>query len=380
MRKGEHLKLASSHKTAREGETRNARHPLTALSVFSGGGGIDLGFSAAGFNIACSSDIDPFSCNTLAINTGRKRFYKHVHSIPADIRKLEASDLLGKTELDKKGVDLVLGGPPCQAFSVFGQRRGLKDPRGNLVWEYLRIIQEVQPEAFVFENVAGLKSIHGGTLYREILEQLTLGKRYNVSAHNYEMADFGIPQFRNRIFFIGARNGVSVPAMEPTHGPSLHTKCSYRVVRDALRYLPKPGLGSTVPNHIGRTHSQRIIDRYSSLKFGERDPKTRVNKLHPDRPSFAIIVGSDKGGGKGHVHPFVPREVTARESARMQTFPDWWEFHGTGRHVIRQVGNAVPPLFAALLAEHVKAHVFGRKRKRNYEKFVEILELNYLRD
>ena len=359
---------------------KSSTQKLTALSLFSGGGGFDLGFSAAGFNIACSSDIDPFSCHTLAINSSRKRFYKHVHSIPADIRELAAADLLKKAGLEKKRIQIVLGGPPCQAFSVFGQRRGLQDPRGDLVWEYLRIIQEVQPEAFVFENVAGLKSIHGGALYQEILEQLALGGRYNVSAHNYEMANFGIPQFRNRVFFIGAKNGVSVPAMEPTHGTSLNAKRSYRVVRDALRNLPKPGPGSTVPNHIGRTHSQRIIDRYSNLEFGERDSKTRINKLHPDRPSFAIIVGSDNGGGKGHVHPFVPREVTPRESARMQTFPDWWEFHGTGRHVIRQVGNAVPPLFAALLAEHVKAHVFGTKRKRNYEKFVEILELDYLRD
>ena len=359
---------------------KSSTQTLTALSLFSGGGGFDLGFSAAGFNIACSSDIDPFSCHTLAINSSRKRFYKHVHSIPADIRELAAADLLKKVGLEKKRIQIVLGGPPCQAFSVFGQRRGLQDPRGDLVWEYLRIIQEVKPEAFVFENVAGLKSIHGGALYQEILKQLALGGRYNVSAHNYEMADFGIPQFRDRIFFIGAKNGVPVPAMEPTHGNSPHAKCSYRVVRDALRYLPKPGPSSTAPNHIGRRHSQRIVDRYSKLEFGERDSKTRVNKLHPDRPSFAIIVGSDQGGGKGHVHPFAPREVTPRESARMQTFPDWWEFHGTGRHVIRQVGNAVPPLFAALLAEHIKVHVFGTKKKRNYKKFVEILGLDYLRD
>ena len=361
-------------------KSESSAQTLTALSLFSGGGGIDLGFSAAGFNVACSSDIDPFSCNTLLINSGKKRFYKHAHSIPADIRKLAASDLLRKDELEKKSIQIVLGGPPCQAFSVFGRRKGLKDPRGDLVWEYLRIIREVQPEAFVFENVAGLKSIHGGTLYQKILAQLALSGRYTVSAHNYEMADFGIPQFRDRIFFIGSRNGISVPAMEPTHGSSLHAKSPYRSVRDALRNLPELWQGRTVPNHIGRTHSQRIIDRYSSLEFGERDSKTRINKLDPDRPSFAIIVGSDNGGGKGHVHPFVPREVTPRESARMQTFPDWWEFHGTGRHVIRQVGNAVPPLFAALLAEHIKVHVFGTKKKRNYEQFVEILDLDYLRD
>ena len=172
-------------------KSESSAQTLTALSLFSGGGGIDLGFSAAGFNVACSSDIDPFSCNTLLINSGKKRFYKHAHSIPADIRKLAASDLLRKAELEKKSIQIVLGGPPCQAFSVFGRRKGLKDPRGDLVWEYLRIIREVQPEAFVFENVAGLKSIHGGTLYQKILAQLALGGRYTVSAHNYEMADFG---------------------------------------------------------------------------------------------------------------------------------------------------------------------------------------------
>jgi DNA (cytosine-5)-methyltransferase 1 len=90
-------------------------------------------------------------------------------------------------------------------------------------------------------------------------------------------------------------------------------------------------------------------------------------------------VGSDNGGGKGHVHPFMPREVTPRESARMQTFPDWWEFHGTGRHVIRQVGNAVPPLFSALLAEHVRFHIFGETKRRTYEDFIEIMGLDYLK-
>ena len=146
-----------------------------------------------------------------------------------------------------------------------------------------------------------------------------------------------------------------------------------------MRFLREPAGGDAVPNHIGREHSKRIVNRYTSLSFGERDPKTRINKLDPERPSFTIIVGSDKGGGKGHVHPFTPREVTPRESARMQTFPDWWEFHGTGRHVIRQVGNAVPPLFAALLAEHVKVHLFGAKKSKTYDELIDVLGLDYLR-
>jgi DNA (cytosine-5)-methyltransferase 1 len=353
-----------------------ATKPLRALSLFSGGGGLDLGFSAAGFAVCCSTDIDPFSCKTLQINNGKKPFYAHTHSIPADIRKISAAHLL--KEIGLKGqIDIVLGGPPCQAFSVFGQRKGMGDPRGNLVWEYLRIIREVQPKAFLFENVAGLKSIHGGELYEKILEELT-ACGYRVSAHNYQVADFGIPQFRDRVFFIGARNGALVPPMEPTHGNRHLFIAQYRTANEALRFLPDPGPGSGLPNHIGRKHSNRIVTRYRGLEFGERDPKTRINKLEPSRPSFTIIVGSDKGGGKGHVHPFAPREVTPRESARMQTFPDWWEFCGTGRHVIRQVGNAVPPLFAALLAEHVKMHVFGAKQKKSYEELVKILGLDYL--
>lgn len=353
---------------------------LTALSLFSGGGGLDLGFSASGFTVGCSSDIDTYSCKTLVLNNGVKPFYKHAHSIPADIRQVTAKHLLNEAKLDNDAIDIVLGGPPCQSFSVFGKRKGLGDPRGNLVWEYLRIIQEVQPKAFVFENVAGLKSINGGKLFFEIAEQLSLNGLYTVSAHSYQVADFGIPQFRDRVFFIGAKNGCKVPPMKPTHSitDTTNTK-KYRTAAEALKFLPALGVETVIPNHIGRKHSDRIIERYQNLEFGERDPKTRINRLNPARPSFTIIVGSDKGGGKGHVHPFSPREVTPRESARMQTFPDWWEFYGTGRHVIRQVGNAVPPLFAALLAEHIKSHIFGAKRKKSYTELIEILGLDYLK-
>lgn len=356
-------------------------NPLIAFSLFSGGGGLDLGFSAAGFKVACSSDIDPFSCKTLVLNSGKRSFYCHSHAIAADISKVKASDLLRESDLHEKEIDLVIGGPPCQAFSVFGRRKGLEDPRGNLVWEYERIIREVQPNAFVFENVSGLKSIHGGALFEEIQQELSLDGVYTVSAHSYQLAEFGIPQFRDRVFFIGAKNGRKVPPLEPTHGANkLFSVKPYRTVREALRFLPEQWLNSDIANHVGRKHSDRIISRYRDLQFGERDPKTRINRLHPDKPSFTIIVGSDKGGGKGHVHPFVPREVTPRESARMQTFPDWWEFFGTGRHVIRQVGNAVPPLFAALLAEHIKSHVFGVKQTKSYDELIEIMGLDYLRN
>jgi DNA (cytosine-5)-methyltransferase 1 len=366
--------------TPYHGKSLPKKNELTALSLFSGGGGLDLGFSAAGFTVGCSNDIDTFSCNTLLLNNKKKPYYTHAHSIPTDIKKVSASGLLKEARLGGKKIDLVLGGPPCQAFSVFGRRKGLDDPRGSLVWEYLRIIREVKPKAFVFENVSGLKTINGGQLYEEILKELTLEGLYTVSAHSYQTADFGVPQYRDRVFFIGSIESISVPRMKPTHGSGYNGSfMPYRTVKEALRFLPDDWRNSSIPNHVGRNHSERIVNRYRALAFGERDSTTRINKLHPDRPSFTIIVGSDNGGGKGHVHPFVPREVTPRESARMQTFPDWWSFSGSGRHVIRQVGNAVPPLFAAVLAEHVKMHLFGSKKKKSYEKLIDVLGLNYLK-
>jgi DNA (cytosine-5)-methyltransferase 1 len=355
------------------------RELIKTISFFCGGGGLDLGFAAAGYKVLCSTDKDEFSCRTIQLNAGRRDFVSSHPVVQADITSLSATPLLRKAGVRRSEIQMVIGGPPCQAFSVFGRRKGLADPRGNLVWEYIRLIKEIRPEAFVFENVAGLKTIHGGDLYAQILEALAIDGQYAVSAHSYEMADFGIPQFRSRLFFVGSRSGVVVPPMIPTHGRgSLFALLPYVTAKDALRYLPDPEAKCSVPNHVGRDHSRRITERYRKLKFGERDHVTRINKLNPDKPSFTIIVGSDAGGGKGHVHPHSPREVTPRESARIQTFPDWWEFAGTGRHVIRQVGNAVPPLFAGLLGEHVRSHLFGDQCTRSYGELVGTLGLHFL--
>jgi DNA (cytosine-5)-methyltransferase 1 len=353
---------------------------IPTLSLFSGGGGLDLGFAAAGFSIQVAIDIDLYSCQTLEKNENKKKYFQKTKIINDDLTKVPTSRIAKLLDRDFSKKGMVIGGPPCQAFSVFGRREGLKDPRGNLVWEYLRIINALRPKAFVLENVAGLKTIHNGELYIKLLDALSCGGEYIVSDHNYELAEYGIPQFRKRIFFIGVKQGSRIPPMNPTHGQQdlLFAK-PYVTVGQALRNMPEPDERHSIPNHKGRVHSKRITTRYRNLQFGERDSKTRINKLDPNKPSFTIIVGSDKGGGKGHVHPYSPREVTPRESARLQTFPDWWEFAGNGRHVIRQVGNAVPPLFASLLASHIKKYVYVLKEKTSYETFIDILGLDYLK-
>lgn len=356
---------------------------IGTLGLFSGGGGLDLGFSAAGFESVFSSDIDPFSCKTLLLNQMKKKYLSQHPVVCEDIKNISYKSIRKNT--GTKDIDFIIGGPPCQSFSVFGKRKGLDDPRGNLVYEYARIIREIEPEGFLFENVAGLKTIHDGTLYSELFETLSIDGKYAISAHEYEVADFGIPQFRRRVFFIGTKANKSIPQMEGTHTPPnsvFNAHKPFNTVSSVIGDLPSPikdWKGQPFINgHVGRKHSQRIIDRYRSLSFGERDHKTRINKLNPERPSYTIIVGSDAGGGKGHVHPFEPREVTPRESARIQTFPDWWEFYGTGRHIIRQVGNAVPPLFASILAQHVVKEVFGRRKHRSFDELIKLLELGYL--
>lgn len=340
----------------------------TVFSLFSGGGGLDIGLEAAGFRTIFASDIDHHSCVTLQqLNAGRLKPGRDepVRIVHKDIRELDPVAEARAAGFQPGAVNVVAGGPPCQAFSVFGKRGGLSDPRGTLAWEYLRVLQTLRPEVFVFENVYGLLTIDQGRLLEIIIDKLGSpggGLKYEITMHRLNAVDFGVPQYRDRVFLIGSRIGSNVTHISPwvRDGDDIFTASlpKRRTVRDALRGLPPIGQGG-IANHTGRVHSERIKKRYASLKPRERDPKTRINRLDLDSPGFAIIVGSDKGGGKGHVHPTEPREVTPRESARIQTFPDWWAFSGTSRHPIRQVGNAVPTLLAAAVGSALASQIFG---------------------
>lgn len=360
--------------------------PRKLISFFSGGGGLDLGLEAAGFETVFATDIDYHSCETLKNGKdycSRKNlpFLQSAVIRQADVTELTSAEVLSAAGLKKGEVDLMAGGPPCQAFSVFGKRLGVNDPRGLLPYEYLRLLREIEPKAFVFENVFGLLTIHNGETFKELCELLQSpgdGLSYTLSVFRLNAADFGVPQFRDRIFIIGSRDGKSIGEVPPICSAAPNGASNlmrYRTVSDGLKGLPPLGEGPA--NHTSRAHSERIVERYSALKHGERDSKTRINKLHPEKPSYTIIVGSDKGGGKGHVHPVEPREVSPRESARMQTFPDWWAFSGTSRHPIRQVGNAVPPLLAAVVGREIMGSFFGGER-RSLKKILSLLSQEYL--
>lgn len=368
--------------------SQKEQKPLKLVSLFSGGGGLDLGLEAAGFETVFATDIDYHSCITL--ERGKERasalglpFLRHATIKQADVLALGSSELMQLAGIKPGETDLLAGGPPCQAFSVFGKRLGIGDPRGLLPKQYLRLLADLKPKAFMFENVFGLLTIHGGDTFRELCEQLSNpedGLAYKLSVYRLNAADFGVPQFRDRVFIIGTKNGKALKDIPALCGGVKESEGSAallarRTVGDALKTLPP--LGQKLANHTSRDHSERIVERYKALVHGERDSKTRINKLDPKRPSYTIIVGSDKGGGKGHVHPFEPREVSPRESARMQTFPDWWEFSGTSRHPIRQVGNAVPPILAAVIGREIAHQIFKRPRK-SLREIVDVLGQQHL--
>jgi DNA (cytosine-5)-methyltransferase 1 len=354
-----------------------------AISLFSGAGGFDIGIEAAGFTTKLCTDIDFHSCQTLLNNKEKlkddpqHRFLSKAIIKQKNIKEYPTKEILNDAGLKKEDVSLVYGGPPCQSFSVFGLRKGMEDPRGTLLWDYLRIIRDIEPVCFIFENVAGLLTIDDGNLFKNFLNKLSNdengNKKYNVSYFLLDAASFGVPQYRSRVIVYGSRKKIiSRPPKTHTINDGEGEKGVLPATTVQMAFSGLPPIGSlTIANHIGRVHGQAVIDRYNNLQFGERDSKTRVNRLNPYKPSFTIVVGSDKGGGKGHVHPFEPREVTPRESARLQSFPDYWEFTGTSRHPIRQVGNAVPPVFAAAIGSHLLKEAFNCK---NVPSFMQILE------
>ena len=346
---------------------------LSAISLFSGGGGFDLGIEAVGFTTLFATDVDSACYDTLETNKRiaaslNKPFLKQATIVKSCVRDLDADAILSHINLKKGDVDLMVGGPPCQSFSIIGRRNGRDDPNGKLLDDYLRLLAGLQPRVFIFENVKGIESVENGELFRTLLDQMrhpAAGLNYRLSRFCLNASNYGVPQNRERIIVIGSRDGNTIdkiPQLTRDSSSSGVSTVRKRTVSDAFRGLPQAE-SSFPPNHRGRVHSKRIVERYANLNPGERDPKTRINKLDFSKPSFTIVSGSSNSGGKGHIHPRESREVTPRESARLQTFPDWWTFEGKrASDARRQIGNAVPPLLAAIIANEVRYNIFQLPR------------------
>lgn len=348
------------------------RRQPTVLSLFSGASGLDLGFSAAGFETLAFVELERWACDTLRENHP-KAFVIGPPDHSGDVRDLAKASLEQFCEAGTSP-DVVVGGPPCQPYSIAAAQRFLQGDerfkrtghadrrRGGLFREFFRVVRETQPRAFLLENVPGLLELDKGKAVAKMIEDLE-GLGYRVAEPKVlEAADFGVPQFRQRVFIIGAKD--ELPLLpEPTHGPDSSRKRKRLTVAHALAGMP-----TGLSNHAPRKHEPRSIARYRKLAFGQREHLGRVDRLDPLRPSKTVIAGGSGGGGRSHLHPFIARTLTVRECARLQTFPDDFEFHGSSARQFTQVGNAVPPLLAEQLARSVGKALgleYGKKPLRH---------------
>ena len=327
---------------------------IPAVSFFAGAGGLDIGFSYAGFNTIASIELAELFCDTLRKNNEDKIVIgPPLYS--GDVSKHdEIASILTDVVGIKKGFDGVFhGGPPCQPFSIASnqrfnksgenfKRKGFDDAeKGNLLFDYLWFIREFMPKGFLIENVGGLLELDSDGRVGLALKQLQeLG--YSISKPQVINATYyGVPQNRNRCIILGVRGNVAPLLPEPNPYPAPCGPIFERSIEGAL-------------NHITREHNAESIERYMRLPYGGRDHLGRVDRLDPNLPSKTVIAGGTKGGGRSHLHPYSPRTLSVRECARLQTFPDDYEFTGAVARQFTQVGNAVPPLLAYKLALALK--------------------------
>lgn len=321
------------------------KNGLGYVSVFCGGGGLDLGFAAAGYKPLFSSDVVPIFCETIHENLG-----KHIVE-PHDITTLS-----GAAVVDRIGekVDVVIGGPPCQSFSILGSRKSTEDPRGQLVYQYARFIKEISPKAFLFENVPGILTVSKGADWKELLAFFESETGYHIKWTKLNAVWFGVPQYRQRVIAVGFKEKDD---FERFSWPDKKYSESWEQAELGMLAPRKSGLAFEgvlgLHNHILRAHSERVVSRYSLVPPGGRDKKDHTDRIHPDRPSGTVLVGSGAGGGRPFIHPYEHRHITVREAARLQSFPDWWVFAGGPTAAYRQVGNAVPPLMANAIATQI---------------------------
>jgi DNA (cytosine-5)-methyltransferase 1 len=340
------------------------------LSLFSGAGGLDLGLEETGlFETAVCADHFDDALATLRKNAGHPLSHGGRALEQAALCDLDLSDeplarIVASAGQDHRS-DFVVGGPPCQSFSVIGKRRGLTDPRGNLVLSYLSVVEGVRPRGFIFENVPGFATIHGGDTYRQLLTEFRkLG--YGIWSGVVCAADFGTATVRERLFIIGVLGAKDrLPGPSSTHGPIDELENAFPGMEDRLPWVTSADVLRDVPhnapNHTLVAHTAAVIERFEKLAPGERDDARRRNRLDPSKPAYTLFAGGilGKKQARTHIHPFQPRELSPRECARIHGFPDTWEFYGEHDSVLLQIANSVPVPLAAAMGRHAADLVEG---------------------
>ncbi len=374
---------------------KNTTKKYNIMDLFAGVGGLSYGFAALPeFDIIAANEIEKDIAAAYSLN------HPHVKMLNCDIAELDAQTL--SKALAGRHIDLVVGGPPCQSYSTLGKRR--MDDRANLFMEYKRILEILKPSAFVYENVTGLLSMDKGRLFKQVrteFEELGYSLKYAV----LDAVDYGVPQHRERVILVGFRgeNNFDYPA--PTHGEpgSGRSDCGepasclslkpYVTLRDALGDLPALKSGQTkdyyereayndflkfvrknssmdaaggpLTEHTSPKNGQHLIRIMEALKDGQSKndlpeeirPKSGYGntyaKLWWDRPSTTITRNFACPSSSRCIHPRDSRAMSIREGARLQSFPDDYEFYGSDSMKRLEIGNAVPPLLSVAIAKQM---------------------------
>jgi DNA (cytosine-5)-methyltransferase 1 len=352
---------------------------MIGIDLFCGAGGLSLGAVQAGINLRLAIDLDPHAITTYRLN------HKKTASLAVDIRCIRNINIPCQNEQK-----IIIGGPPCQGFSTSNQRtRSSDNPANWLFLEFMRIVKIWKPQWVVLENVKGILETEDGIFSQYISEHLEkLG--YSVSCWLLNAADYGVPQVRSRFFFIGSIDGISprIPTARKKHTtvqesisdlPLLENGASENVLpyrseaKSTYAKTLRGGLQKS-PNHLVTMNAPYIIERYKHIPSGGNwlnipsrlmnnySDRTKCHtgiyrRLHANAPS--VVIGNYRKNML--IHPTQDRGLSVREAARLQSFPDWYEFKGTIGFQQQQVGNAVPPMMARAVFEAIVATESGKQ-------------------
>ncbi|MDM3853676.1 MAG: DNA cytosine methyltransferase [Aphanizomenon gracile PMC649.10] len=392
-----------------------------AIDLFAGAGGFGLGFAMAGFDIPLSVEIDAWACDTLRYNR------PEMTVIQSDIRNFNTLSSVKEICLSKP--DIIIGGPPCQGFSIAGPaQKDPNDPRNTLFINFAQWISFLEPKAFIMENVKGLLSRKNseGIKVIDIIQKTFEELGYFIEVWLLNSAEYGVPQIRERVFIVGNKLGKKLGSPQKTHSLDLLKNNIWQLSLEQINLIPAISLWNGISdlpplnaregkeeqpyilesqnqyqqwirnsskilyNHVAMEHSRRLVERFKQIKWGESssDVPTEYGakrrsgngelshktydqnnrRLHPYRPSHTIAASFYAN----FIHPFQHRNLTAREGARIQSFPDTYRFLGKKTVVshkllqrenrlnekflcqYNQIGNAVPPLLAKAIAIHLQ--------------------------
>ena len=366
---------------------------LKAISLFSGAMGLDLGLEKAGIDIKLCVELNKQAVSTIRNNT-------NIPVIDRDITTVPSTEMLEISGLKAGEIDLVVGGPPCQAFSTAGARRGLVDFRGNVIIQYLRVVSEIQPKYFILENVRGIlsaklnavpdsykeyesiKNMKGSVIRFLANEFKKLG--YTISFALFNAANYGVPQIRERVIIFGAKGNKRIPLPQPIHSEGgLYGTSKWVTLGDVISDLPKANESEYIQ------FSKRMLQYMPLVKEGEnwtslqpeiaREAMGKAYDLSGGKTGFLRRLSNDKPAPTLVTSPIMPatlichptelRPLSIKEYARVQQFPDGWKFSGKLSDIYKQIGNAVPVGLGYMAAQQIikfdKGELKGNEDENN---------------